>query len=99
MARSSPIGFVAVVIIAVVSLFWFGFMAGTLVVSERLDAKEASLFSKLMNCGYTRHGISDMAWIYYIKGVIPAGSARYFTVRLSSNNIGAVGACIKEKIG
>lgn len=95
MARNSAL----IVTLVLIVQFILGFGAGVTSRGTALDREETSLFAKLMACGYTRHGISDMAWIYYVKGIIPAGSARYFTVRLHAENTGAVAVCIKEKIG
>lgn len=92
MARNSSI-----VVAIVAAAFLLGVAAGAS--TPVMEIGERVLFKTLDDCGYTRHGISDMAWVYYNKGIIPAGSARYYTHMMSSSNHGAVGACIKEEIG
>lgn len=63
-----------------------------------LDA-EVAMFEDLEGCGYVRHPISDMAWIYVNKGVIPPGTARYYSGRVTSANNRTVTDCIKELVG
>jgi hypothetical protein len=75
------------------------FGAGTWSEKASTLRAEHALFAKLEACGYQHHGISDLAWIYYLKGMAPAGSARYYSSMVSSQNTGEVYECIKREIG
>lgn len=75
------------------------FGLGVWVEREGSVREEAALMKRLEACGYEHHGISDLAWYYYLKGLAPAGSARYYSSMVSSKNTGEVYECIKREIG
>lgn len=57
-----------------------------------------SEIDRLMNrCGYDPHPISDVAWELYERGLVPVGTAWYYTVMLKSAN-GEAGDCMRNEL-
>ncbi len=49
-----------------------------------------ALWSKVYaECDYTPHPISDVAWELYQRGLVPLGTATYYTRMVRSDNIPA----------
>jgi hypothetical protein len=75
--------------IEIVVAFIFGMLVGIALASIEKDRDEApglTLSAQLKACGYTNHGISDVAWELYARGLIPLGSALYYTNMVRSSN-------------
>ena len=64
---------------------------------ETLAQDRTALLEELWECKYTTHPISDAAWEMYRQGMIPRGTATYYTGAVRSANIGAA-KCLNEAL-
>jgi len=64
---------------------------------RRITADRQELQAMLWECDYSPHPISDAAWEIYRTGMIPFGTAGYYTSIIKSANIDA-SICLKEAL-